>query len=1035
MRLAITGTQTTLRGTLDIPVSKYHAHRALVLAALADGTSVIHGVSRTRQVEWTVGVLRALGATIEVEADRYVVTGTGGHFHAAPGTFAGSEGQAGELYVGSSGTTLYFMTGLAALADRPMTLSGMKYFQRRPIRALLDALAEMGVSHTSDAGRPPITVLPKRPDGGEVAIAGTLSQWISGLLLLAPSAERETIVKVTGERLNERPYVDLTVRMMRHFGYEIDASADGMTYRIPPNQVARATEYTIPPDIGSAAFGIAVAALHPCDVLLRGLSATRAAETDHPEADFLDLAAAMGVPMVRDEATGWVRIRHDGLVLRPIDVDCTEIPDLLPVLAAMAAVADGTSVFRNVGHVRLKESDRVAAMLQVGELGAAASQTPTELRITGAHGPLTPAALASYNDHRVLMALAVLATRGAGRSTLTYPRAYRISYPEFLDAMTSIGAEMEVDASPDAEVVRIPQVPAPEIAVGPAHVPPPSGLETEPLVLPWKVRAMAVARPEETAVVELTPHGPVETSWRDLVREADRVSTLLLQLGVVPGEAVAVQLPNWREFVAVSLGIMQIGAVVTPIMTVFGRRETAMVLQRSQARVIVLPDAFRGRAPAVDLVRGAAEVAGQGGALAVEHVVVIQTAQRLDPDAEITTAPHQLAGGDPGGEGWEWHNYYSALAAMEPDPDHLVTLMPGPDAVCQLLFTSGTTGEPKGVQHPYRTLGIATSMEVEHLGLTTSDRVFVPSPLAHQTGFLYGMLLAWRLGVACVVQPVWDAAQALRDGFGTAGATFVQCATPFLTDLVSLVEDGEPQPETLKIFVVTGAAVPRELARRATDVLGTTVLGAFGTTETCLGALSAPQDPPDLAWGTDGRALRGIDLRIVDDEGNVMPPGTEGNFELCSSTMFGGYLERPDLTREVFTADGWYRTGDLATLDADGYLRITGRVKDVINRGGEKVPVVEIENLLFAHKAIADVAIVAMPDPRLGERACAFLVAAPGADRLDLREVREYLKAQGVSTYYWPERLEYTDALPRNVVGKIRKNVLREIAATLSVES
>ncbi|WP_378147297.1 AMP-binding protein [Cnuibacter sp. UC19_7] len=305
-----------------------------------------------------------------------------------------------------------------------------------------------------------------------------------------------------------------------------------------------------------------------------------------------------------------------------------------------------------------------------------------------------------------------------------------------------------------------------------------------------------------------------------------------------------------------------------------------------------------------------------------------------------------------------------------------------------------------------------------------------PSPLAHQTGFLYGLLLSWRLGVPSVVQPIWDAGVALSQAFATARATFMQAATPFLMDLVDAVESGEPAPDSLRIVVPTGAAVPRELAERAMRVLGSVTLGAFGTTETCLGALASPSDGP-AAWGSDGRALEGVGIRIVDDTGTELPRGTEGNYELRSPTTFLGYLDRPDLTADVFTPDGWYRTGDLAILDEAGFLHITGRVKDVINRGGEKVPVVEIENLLFQHPRVKDVAIVAEPDPRLGERACAFVVTADGTESLGFAEMQAYLGEARVSKYFWPERLAFVDELPRNPVGKVQKNLLRERAAEL----
>ncbi|MFB2584502.1 AMP-binding protein [Herbiconiux liukaitaii] len=558
-----------------------------------------------------------------------------------------------------------------------------------------------------------------------------------------------------------------------------------------------------------------------------------------------------------------------------------------------------------------------------------------------------------------------------------------------------------------------------------------------------RVDGLAEAAPSAAAVIEV---GDRALTWSraELRRAADGVSELLLRLGVRPGEAVAFQLPNWAECVAVTLGVLQIGAVVAPVMPVFGEREVAMVLARSKARVLVAPQSFRGRLHAQEVAGVVVEAERQGRGLLLEHVVVIADVDATGA-ARAGTQGSRIRPTPPPTptRALEWHDYDDAVSAVasaaasaaasasalwDEDRSGLVELRPGGADVAQLLFTSGTTGEPKGVQHLHGTLDLATRLEVEHLGLDEHDRVFIPSPLAHQTGFLYGLLLSWRLGVAAVVQPVWDARVALEQAFERAGSTFVQAATPFLMDLVDAVEAGASAPPRLRIFVATGTAVPRSLAERATRVLDTAVLGAFGTTETCLGTLSAPTDPPDSAWGSDGRPLAGIRIRIVDDHGAELPRGQEGDYELKSPTTFLGYLDRPDLTAEVFTADGWYRTGDRAILDADGFLHITGRVKDVINRGGEKVPVVEIENLLFGHPAVKEVAIVAMPDSRLGERACAFVV---GTDPLDFAEMQSFLAAAGVSKYYWPERLEMIDELPRNAVGKIQKNVLRERAAQL----
>lgn len=441
MQLFVSGSDSPLSGELAIPVSKYHAHRALVLASLAPGRSVIHGLSGTRQVVWTIGVLRALGTRIEIQGEDYIVHG-GRYTTREDVSDHGSISAEGLLNVGSSGTTLYFMIGLAALADRPITLTGMKYLQRRPVKALLDSLRQLGVGIETPNDCPPILVRPGRPTGGRVRIAGTLSQWLSGLLLLAPFARSETTIEVVGE-LNEQPYVELTVRMMRHFGLVVEHADDWSSFTIPPDQTAAPAEYAIPADVGSAAFGLAATAIHPSDVLFRGLTTTTAAQTDHPEAEFLDLVAAMGLPLETDPVTGFVRVRHDGVELRPLEIDCQPIPDLLPSLATLATFAGGTSRLRNVAHIRLKESDRVRAMLQLNRLGGRLEDTGGELVIDGIDG-LSGAAMSSFNDHRVLMSLAVAATRATGESRLTYPRAYRISYPTFLEAMTGIGLDMRI---------------------------------------------------------------------------------------------------------------------------------------------------------------------------------------------------------------------------------------------------------------------------------------------------------------------------------------------------------------------------------------------------------------------------------------------------------------------------------------------------------------------------------------------------------------------------------------------------------------
>jgi cyclohexanecarboxylate-CoA ligase len=1007
VHLYVRETAGRLQGEISVPASKYHAHRALILASLAEGESRIRGGVAAKHVQSTIEVLNGLGTEIERTPDGFVVRGQGLPYRPLRDTVS----------VGSSGTTLYFMVGLASLADASVTITGQKYFQRRPIGPLLEALGSTGIELTATNSTPPITVQPKRPRGGKVSIAGTLSQWISGLIMVAPFATGPTTIEVEGT-LNEQPYVELTVNMMRDFGLEVGVADDWRRFEVEGNQTARPADVSLPPDIGSLAFGLAATSIHPSDVFFHGVHEIDGARVDHPEAHFLDVAAAMGLPMELDREAGGVRVRHDGVRLRGVEIDCRPMPDMLPVLSTMGQFAEGETRFVNVAHVRLKESDRVVSMLQLNRMGGDVEDQGDEFVVRGIDGDLTGSPLSSFNDHRVHMALTVAASRARGESSLTYPNAFRISYPGFLDDMRGIGLDLGIQDDRERTAAGAParageadsgQRAEQSIAVDQA---------AEVPIVDW-VGRWVEERPGEDALVDVRASGTRTWTWEELDREADKAAAVLLELGVEPGETVAYQLPNWGEFVILTLACMKVGAICCALMPIFREREIAFAVRRAKARVLVVADEFRGRKHAAET---AAMLVSQDGAgpLPVEHVLVVGA-----DGAPVL----------PKTEGARWHDFAAALAGAEPDRAAIEARKPAPTALSQLFFTSGSTGEPKGVLHRYDALTRAAMMEVEHLGLGRDDTIFIPTPLAHQTGLLYGMWLAFALGSTQVIQDVWDAhvaARALREWDGT----FVQAATPFLADLVRAVESEEASaPPALRIFVVTGAAVPRALAERATTVLSAAVCGAWGSTESCLGALAAPGDDPEKVWGTDGRALAGTRIRIVDDEDNVLGPGEEGNYQVTSRCLFEEYLDRPDLTAAAMTPDGWYRTGDLATIDADGFLRLTGRVKDIINRGGEKVPVAEIEQLLHQHDAVAEVAIVAMPDERLGERACAYVVLDPDwSGEFGLAEVRAHLDAAEVSKFYWPERVETIDEMPRTPSGKIQKFVLRDRAKGLRPE-
>ncbi|MGH8316607.1 MAG: AMP-binding protein [Steroidobacteraceae bacterium] len=531
--------------------------------------------------------------------------------------------------------------------------------------------------------------------------------------------------------------------------------------------------------------------------------------------------------------------------------------------------------------------------------------------------------------------------------------------------------------------------------------------------LPGRVASLAQQRPREPAVISLDPAGVRVWDWSGLWRESQRIAALLAACGVRRGEPVAYQMGNRAEFVAITLGALATGAVCCPLMPIFRERELCYMLSRARVRVLFVMDRHRGRDPVAEVS------AIESDAPSLESLFVI-AADGADEGGRT------LAQGGRTRHLW----LQTALRDTDDEAPAVDAAHAEPTGLAQLLFTSGTTGEPKGVLHRADVLTLAARLQSDHLGLGAADRIFVPSPLAHQTGFLYGMWLALALGVPQILLESWEPKRALA-ALGEWRGTFVQAATPFLADLVQAVAEGEAPPRSLRLFVATGTTVPRALAARARRVLESQVCGAFGTTEGCLATLGSPADPPDKACGTDGRPLAGIEVRICDETGRRLPAGSEGQFQTRSPTMFQGYLERPDWTADAYTDDGWYRTGDLAVIDAEGYLRLTGRVKDVVNRGGEKIPVVEIEQLLHEHDAVREVAIVGMPDARLGERACAFIVMRRPCP-LDLTAVQAFLDGRRVAKQYWPERVEIVEELPKTPSGKIRKYLLRERARVLS---
>jgi cyclohexanecarboxylate-CoA ligase len=501
------------------------------------------------------------------------------------------------------------------------------------------------------------------------------------------------------------------------------------------------------------------------------------------------------------------------------------------------------------------------------------------------------------------------------------------------------------------------------------------------------VAAAAAERPEAVAVVD----GAATLTYGNLERSVRAAAGSLAALGVHRGAVVSWQLPNWHEAVILHHAVLRLGAVSNPIVPIYRHREVGYILRQAESQVVVVPGEFRG----FDYPAMIADL--RPGLPSLRHVVTARPAGRAALRFD------ELLQGEPG---------FAGMPARDADDPVL------------LMFTSGTTAHPKGVVHTHNTLDYECRSIIEVYGLGPDDVVFMPSPVTHITGLLYGLLMPAMLRTRVVLQDVWDATAALRL-IEQQRCSFTMAATPFLHGLVHHRDLPSFDVTSMRVFACGGADVPPALIRQAGERLGTTATRVYGSTEFPTLSTSPPDAPPDKRAGTDGRAISAAEYRIVDDAGADLPAGQTGELLVAGPELFLGYLAASD-NDGAFTPDGWFRTGDLAVADLDGYVSIRGRKKDIILRGGENISATEVENLLFEHPAVREAAVVAMPDPVLTERACAFVVPEAGQTPT-LPELTAFLLGQQLAKQKLPERLELVAELPKTQSGKVQKFRLREL--------
>ena len=498
--------------------------------------------------------------------------------------------------------------------------------------------------------------------------------------------------------------------------------------------------------------------------------------------------------------------------------------------------------------------------------------------------------------------------------------------------------------------------------------------------------------------------GTATLTYGELRDSALALAVGLRRIGIGAGDRVSVQIPSWAEFTQISLALTRVGAIMVPIMPIYRRDDVAYVLENAGVRTAITCGPFRNF-----------DYPGMYQSLrpdcpGLRDLIVVRADGSEPPDA---IALEGLFAGD---------------AA---DPDELGAAA-GPDEPFVIVFSSGTTARPKGCLHTFNTFGCGSRLLAQAFGYSCDDIQFNPSPITHTTGLITGFLLPLMHGASVHLMEAWEPRAALADiaKFHTTAAV---TATTFLQTLMDAYDPDQHDPSSMRLWVAAGSPIPAAFVRRAGEVLpNLRVLSLYGRTENACTTTCTVQDDPERSVTSDGKALPGNSVKIVDGDGREVPRGEQGDLAYKGPMHMLEYINNPEETSKLFTPEGYSRSGDLGVMDADGYVRVTGRLKDIVIRGGLNISARQIEDLLIAHPAIRAVAVVGMPDERLGEKVCCYAVVGPGQENLTRQEVSDYLLARGLAIQKVPERLEIVPELPMTATGKIQKHVLRaDIAAKL----
>lgn len=504
----------------------------------------------------------------------------------------------------------------------------------------------------------------------------------------------------------------------------------------------------------------------------------------------------------------------------------------------------------------------------------------------------------------------------------------------------------------------------------------------------WQQTARAM--PDKIAVVD--NHGASYT-YSALDHAASCLANWMLAKGIESGDRIAFQLPGWCEFTVIYLACLKIGAVSVPLLPSWREAELVWVLNKCQAKMFFAPTLFKQTRP-VDLILPLQNQLPQ-----LQQIVGVD---KLAPATSSLSLSQIIADNTP------------LTTAITTHGDELAAV----------LFTSGTEGLPKGVMLTHNNILASERAYCARLNLTWQDVFMMPAPLGHATGFLHGVTAPFLIGARSVLLDIFtpDACLALLE---QQRCTCMLGATPFVYDLLNVLEKQPADLSALRFFLCGGTIIPKKVARECQQ-LGIKLLSVYGSTESSPHAVVNLDDPLSRFMHTDGYAAAGVEIKVVDDARKTLPPGCEGEEASRGPNVFMGYFDEPELTARALDEEGWYYSGDLCRMDEAGYIKITGRKKDIIVRGGENISSREVEDILLQHPKIHDACVVAMPDERLGERSCAYVVLKAPHHSLSLEEVVAFFSRKRVAKYKYPEHIVVIEKLPRTASGKIQKFLLRK---------